>query len=480
MKQKNIRVLFVHFVKSNNLLNKPLFNQKEIPFGVSYIMSVLRQNNFQYDVIITDKNYNKKEIDKKIKEFRPKLICIYCLSSYFNHILGFCEYLKTIYSKILILLGGPHITLNPKLDMDSPYDIINIGEGEYPVLELLRQLEQNKEPTRIKNLWIKKKRHIEKNTIRDYIQDIDKIPFPEREIWQKYILNKNSEHVIFLGRGCPFNCNYCSNHKLKSISKSKYVRLRNPKYIIKEIMELLEKFKGINRICFEIETIGENKKFINLLSKELQGLNQRLTRKLEFGANLRITENLDQEYLFNRLKKANFKYLKIGIESGSEKIRRAVISRNYSNKKITEVAKSARKYNLSIQVYVMIGLPYETKNDFKETIHLLKKIKPDIIFQNIFYPYTGTEIYDICKNNNLLKKNYLNKRERYNVVINSKGFSEINIMMYFIFLQYIIQRNYKPLSYVAKQTIYRILNSLIHRKVYNSFIVSRYLFKSQR
>ena len=50
----------------------------------------------------------------------------------------------------------------------------------------------------------------------------------------------------------------------------------------------------------------------------------------------------------------------------------------------------------------MIGLPYETIEDMRQTIQLMKKINPDSINLCTFTPYPGTELYDYCINNKLL------------------------------------------------------------------------------
>ena len=77
-----------------------------------------------------------------------------------------------------IIFGGVHPTLFPE-DIDFSFvDYLCVGEGEYPVLELMNALEQGGDASAIKNLWVKKGAEIIKNEVRDLIQDFDALPMP--------------------------------------------------------------------------------------------------------------------------------------------------------------------------------------------------------------------------------------------------------------------------------------------------------------
>ena len=85
-----------------------------------------------------------------------------------------------------IIFGGVHPTLFPE-DIDFNYvDYLCIGEGEYPVLELMNGLEKGEDCSNIQNLWITKNGSLVKNPLRDLIQDFDTLPLPYREIYYKY------------------------------------------------------------------------------------------------------------------------------------------------------------------------------------------------------------------------------------------------------------------------------------------------------
>jgi len=91
---------------------------------------------------------------------------------------------------------------------------------------------------------------------------------------------------------------------------------------------------------------------------------------LSFGVNLRIVPKIDFEPLFQSFKKANFRFINIGIESGSERIRAKILKRFYSNDDIIKNVKLAKKYGLKVSTYNMIGFPEEDLVEFQKTIEI--------------------------------------------------------------------------------------------------------------
>ena len=54
----------------------------------------------------------------------------------------------------------------------------------------------------------------------------------------------------------------------------------------------------------------------------------------------------------------------------------------------------------------MIGIPYETPEMIWETINLNKRCAPSCIVISFFYPYPGTELYEVCQKEGFLSKRY--------------------------------------------------------------------------
>lgn len=74
------------------------------------------------------------------------------------------------------------------------------------------------------------------------------------------------------------------------------------------------------------------------------------------------------------LKESRCKELFIGIESGSNKIRKK-IKKMGTIKDILEVSSKILEVGINLKGYFIYGFPEETEEDFKKTLELAKKIK---------------------------------------------------------------------------------------------------------
>ena len=102
----------------------------------------------------------------------------------------------------------------------------------------------------------------------------------------------------------------------------------------------------------------------------------------------------------DELPQSHCRELFIGIESGSERVRKHINKRG-TKQEILEVASAILKNNIDLKGYFIYGFPDETEEDFKETYDLALRIKEismktggqfrTSVFQ--FRPYHGTELY---------------------------------------------------------------------------------------
>jgi radical SAM superfamily enzyme YgiQ (UPF0313 family) len=383
---------------------------------------------------------------------------------------GIAKYIKNHYPDIYLIFGGPHASLNPDEVILSDCDALCIGEGEYPVLELVSQLEKGVTPSGIANLWIKQGSEVEKTAPRPFIQDLDSLPFPDREMWQTWLEERpKARHQILAGRGCPFQCTYCCNHALKKLSPGTYVRFRSAENIIAEISSITARFPTTDEIYLEIESFSINKEWAIELCSKLEGFNRNRRQPLSFGVNLRVIPNADLESLLVACKKSNFRFLNIGLESGSEKIRREVLKRNYSNEDIINVTTLARKYGLQVSFLNMIGIPGETIDDFKETVRMNRTCMPDWHQTSIFFPYPGTDLYYLCQEQGLIREPLDTKMERARATLNLPGFSRKQIQKCYTWFDYYVYKGSKPMFKI----LVKVLLSRLRSNAYIAFILRR-------
>jgi len=429
-------------------------HQEALSTGLSYISGWLKQNSNNHNIKLFDFTWNENIYDcyKLIKQFQPNIIGITLSSMDFE----FCK--KLIFdirkiSKSKIVLGGIHPTVAPEESIAFA-DIICIGEGEGAFGELVDKLEKNEDITDIKNLWIKNRDKVVKNELRDLIQDLDSLYCDRNlfDIW-KYVKARNYTMDVYAGRGCPYNCFYCINYILNKAynGKGKIIRLRSPENIINEIKDLKKKF-SLKQITFPDDTFTYNKKwlieFCNLYKKEI---------KLPFVCNARV-ENLDEEVIKN-LKQANCYALKIGIESGSTKIRKEILNRFMSNAQIINAFQLCKKYNIKTLSFNMVGIPTETKRDMLKTIQINRYCQPTEISVTIWIPFPGTHLF-----NEVLEKGWLTDKKVSDYKLGS-------IMQYDYITSEEIKkvRDYFSFNVFVKINILKAVRTLMQERLFNFY-----------
>ncbi len=395
-------------------INLNILGQELIPLGTAYILSYLKDKGHQVSLFDYTFNNSDKNCIAAIKKVDPDLICFSIDSGKYRYAVNLAKKLKK-HSGALIVFGGPHPTVSPEETIKSPnVDIICIGEGEEALEELLEKMENNNEIYDTRNLWFKKGEEIIKNPVRPLIQDLDKLPFPDREIFdiERYLEITGSLQMS-VGRGCPYRCTYCIHHIVQKIygGKGKYVRQRSVERVISEIRQLVNKYQDIDTIEFYDDIFTISKEWILKFCKKYKEIG------LPFCCDVRV-ETVDRDMLF-AMKDAGCYKIAMGIETGNEKLRREVLNRNMTNQKIIEVVKIAKEAGLAVHVNNMIGIPYETKENYLETVKLNQTIKPDAIQSTMFQPYPGTALFKLCVEKGWVSKDvFLPKSYRSKSIIN--------------------------------------------------------------
>lgn len=419
-----IRTLFVYTnisIRGANFGPYP-----SMQYGMASISALLKRHGHMCDLILLRRRSEMNEVENRIKCFLPDILAFTSVSTQFPYVVDVSKNIRATFKNLFQICGGPHATVAPEQALElAEFDAICVGEGEYPMLELVQALSDGRDYLSIPNLYFKHSKYgIIKNRTRSFMADIDKLPFFDRDLFAEYVNLDKYPHSVMTTRGCPFDCNYCCNQVFRTVANGQYVRSRSIDNIIVEIRELKKRYSGLKYLYIEDEAVGLNKRLWRELLPRLE------QEGLEYGANYRIgVAPLD---FLDKLKEANFVKLNIGIESGNEKIRRTVLGRNYTNKQIQDTFSRAKELGIATKSYNLIGLPYETPECFEDTIAINRAVFPDQTILNIFYPYPGTSLNKTCEELYLKKKSILELvKERTESILDLPGFPHEKLMWYF-------------------------------------------------
>lgn len=375
------------------------------PLGLAYLASYLRENAIEVDIY--DANALGTNIDK-LKEKLPKDFDIIGVPSFTPSISKSAKALqigKEINPDCVTLMGGPHITGLPEGTMDS-YPVIDVGvlgEGEVTTLELVRALEAKSDLRKINGIIFREKNELVETPRRDFIEDLDVLPFPAYDLLPMDRYQLPLHHVgfgrnidikpfflMFTSRGCPFRCTYCAS----KVMWGRKVRYRSAENIIKEIDYLVE-HHGIRVLDFADDIFTLNKK---RLSTILDMLIER-DYNLHFNCLSRVNTISKEEAL--KLKKAKCYLIRFGVESGSQKIL-DMMKKDITISQIKNAFRLTREAGISSSASFILGHPGETQETAKETIDLAKEINPAMAHFFIAIPLVGTELYSMARENNFI------------------------------------------------------------------------------
>lgn len=411
-------------------------------YGLGYISSLLKENGHVANYIVLRDNKDISNFYSKIKRDLPQVIGFSAATTKFQPLKEIAKTAKEICGSFIVF-GGIHSTLKPEcLSENQEIDAIVRGEGEYPILELLNAFEKKQEYFNIKNFWFRDKKtgKIIENEIRPLIDNLSSLPFPDKHSldYQKVIDELNGMNRFIFTRGCPFHCPYCSNKALSELYKNKgsYVRQVSPRKSIEQIESDLARFK-FSKIFFDDDIISLNKEwFYDFFTSYKDKI------RMPFYCNIR-PGTLDKN-MAKLLKESNAQGIVIGIEHGNEKYRKTILKRNMTNSQIENTIRLCKEYGIRDNcAQVMVGLPYETKELFLDTIRLCRRLNLNRYYTYIFHPYPATEFAQVCEKNKWVpdKESFLERRQ---AVINYPEFSNLEIQRCFNLFYFLIR--YKMLS----------------------------------
>lgn len=360
-----------------------------------------------------------ERLSRMIEISKAGLVGISLSTNYFNIARKITEYIKR-YSRVPVIWGGIHPTIRPEECLNTA-DMVCVGEGETALLNLSRKIAEGADYTDVESIYLKSIAGIKKNRLAPLIQDIDLIPFPDYDFKSHFLwkgkdfyavdeeLFKNCQYIAdryetLTSRGCPYRCSYCCNNSLHRLYGSGgFLRKRRPASIVEELEGVKRRFSFIKSVYFDDDAIfsktrEEIEQFCRLYKEKV---------KLPFEVSGVHPRALSREKL-ELFIDAGLKRIKMGIQTGSNRISRLYKRENVSNERIMQAALLINRFKDRLQPPIydfILDNPYEKEEDKIETLNLLFKIPKPYelsLFSLTFFP--GNEITEQAERDGFLKK----------------------------------------------------------------------------
>ncbi len=398
----------------------------------------------------------------KVKSFNPDLICFSCLTNLYSYT---CKTARTIKEKINIpiAIGGIHPTALPEYTMENKdFDILCIGEADEALPELVKKMENREEIYETRNFWFRHNGDIIKNDIRPLIQDLDSLPFADRDLFYKKGCFSGTLYFI-TGRGCPFNCSYCCHHFMqkKYNGLGKYVRRRSVKNVIDEIKLCMQKYK-MKALLFMDDLFTIDSEWLEEFSREYK-------KSCNFPMFCLARPGTLNRKKISALAKANCIRIYYGIDSGNPYIRTKIMNRFFDNDVVISEANLMREYGIKIATSAVFCFPEETEQQMFETVELARKTKADELYTFIFYPYPNTDSFNYCVSNGYLDEDLIKKIKRGEGGIRQKSMIKSEYADFAWIL-----KNVSPL-YLRYPIFKSLLNLVIRKKLIRTSMIIFFL-----
>ena len=365
------------------------YNKKAL--GVRYLEGALLRAGHEVRVVYY-KDFNslhpsrttQKELDllrADIAAFRPHLIGLSVMSSMYLDTVNAVLDMLGRDAAVPVVCGGAFATMFPDYFLDRGARFVIRSDGEFSMCSLAEALAGGTAWEDIPGLCWRRDGGTVMNDIGGLLNDIDGYGIPVVNSANACFIENGTltegdpqrdtlSYEVIASRGCPFTCSYCCCCNLRKLLPPGIhgVRTRSVRSVIEELIEAKKQCRHIAFIHFYDEIFPNLPGWVDEFIVEY---------KKHIGLPFTIWTHpkmVDLETL-KKLVSVGLTEVIMGIQSGSEHIRRDVFHRYETQEDILRATRIIRQSGVFWCSYdFMLQHPFETIDDLKESYWLAKKM----------------------------------------------------------------------------------------------------------
>ncbi len=312
-----------------------------------------------------------------------------------------CAAIKALRGDFRIMMTGTHPAALPERTLlEEKIDFVCDREGPETILLTTQALKaRSTDFSKIPSLWYRDGKAIRSNPPSELMDDLDgEMPgvawdlLPMKQYrahnWHcfEHIHEREPYVSMHTSLGCPYKCTFCCINA--PFGKPSY-RLWSPDSVIREIDLLVNQY-GVKNIKFVDEMFVLNRNHV-------LGICDRILSRgydLNIWAYARV-DTVKDEFL-DKLARAGFRWLALGIESGSKHVRDGVEKGRFGSTEILKVVRKIQDAGINVIGNYIFGLPDDTHASMQETLDLA--LEANCEFANFYcaMAYPGSKLYSLA------------------------------------------------------------------------------------
>jgi anaerobic magnesium-protoporphyrin IX monomethyl ester cyclase len=386
--------------------------------GLRYLSSYLKTAGHEVTLLLMSSrrdtarpDYTPAVLADYVDQLRSAdLIGLSLMTNTFHRAVALTETIRAAGLRAPVIWGGTHPTVAPEESLEHA-DVICIGEGEEPLLQLVEHIGRGQDPTHLGSLWFRAggpfgNRATVRNAIAPLPADLDALPLPDWELDTHWVVGRDGlvrarpDNLrgaldtlrMITARGCPYHCAFCNNAALRNVHKQagRWVRLRSLDHVLGEIRHALASFPTIRSVNFVDDL------FLVRGEEELEEFATRYTAEFDRPLQLDAFPNTVTERKVAALARLPIELVSLGIESASADTLERIYQRPSPPARIAAAIDLLHRHRIRTEYHYIVSNPYEPEANVIETLRLAATYHrgPSVlrVFPLMFYP--GTPLYE--------------------------------------------------------------------------------------
>lgn len=327
-----------------------------VPLAAGYLQLLARRRgleaNYEIEILPTNEanTFGDRALVRAILDRRPWLVGLTCYLWNIERTLWIAERLKEARPELLVMLGGPEVTVDNAWVLDQPaVDFAAIGEGEQTFCELLGELSGRESVGRpIDGLFVRPPdgpRPPAQIAFRRPLSRLDEVSSP----YLDGILDAADEQMLLMEtvRGCVFKCKFC--YYPKSYDSLYFL---SPEKVAANLRHA--RLRGAREVVLLDPTLNQRRDFSDLLRLLIDG---NPDRQFTYFGELRA-EGITPA-IARLLREANFTEVEIGLQS-VDPLAQDLMDRKNNLKAFERGVQALVDSGIQVKVDLIIGLPGDT------------------------------------------------------------------------------------------------------------------------